>query len=121
MPLLFSYGTLQNEPVQLSTFGRTLHGAPDELVGFEQSLVEVEDPDFVARSGKAEYLIVTFNGHSESRVKGVVFEISDRDLAKADEYEPPPYRRVLARLASGREAWVYADGRSALPTRAVAD
>jgi hypothetical protein len=26
MPLLFSYGTLQQEAVQLSTFGRPLHG-----------------------------------------------------------------------------------------------
>ena len=39
MPLLFSYGTLQQEDVQLATFGRLLQGQKDELLGFEQSLV----------------------------------------------------------------------------------
>ena len=39
MPLLFSYGTLQQPAVQLSTFGRLLQGTPDELLGFEQSVL----------------------------------------------------------------------------------
>jgi hypothetical protein len=37
MPLLFSYGTLQQEDVQWSTFGRLLEGEPDELPGFALS------------------------------------------------------------------------------------
>ncbi|CAN5815417.1 hypothetical protein BH18ACI5_BH18ACI5_11250 [soil metagenome] len=52
MPLLFSYGTLQQDSVQLSTFGRRLQGAPDELIGFELSLFNVDDPQFVSGSGK---------------------------------------------------------------------
>jgi hypothetical protein len=44
MPLLFSYGTLQQDNVQLSTFGRLLHGHTDELVGFESAIVQIEDP-----------------------------------------------------------------------------
>ena len=44
MPLLFSYGTLQQPNVQRSTFGRLLRGHADELPGFEPSLVEIEDP-----------------------------------------------------------------------------
>jgi hypothetical protein len=35
--VLFSYGTLQLEAVQLATFGRKLNGAADGLPGFEQS------------------------------------------------------------------------------------
>ena len=35
MPLVFSYGTLQEERVQLSTFGRLLQGYSDALIGFE--------------------------------------------------------------------------------------
>ena len=111
MPLLFSYGTLQQEAVQLSTFGRLLHGQPDELVGFEQSLLKVEDPAFVASSGKSHHAIVTFNGRDESRVRGTVFEVSDSELASADEYEPAGYKRIAAMLASGKQAWVYADAR----------
>ena len=107
MPLLFSYGTLQQEAVQLSTFGRRLVGQPDELVGFEQSLFEVADPEFVATSGQRHHAIVRFNGRRASRVSGTVFEVTERELADADRYEPAGYERVAATLASGRRAWVY--------------
>ena len=120
MPLLFSYGTLQQEAVQVSTFGRLLEGHPDELVGFEQSLFEIEDPEFVAKSGKSHHAIVTFNGRSDSRVSGMVFEVTDAELMRADEYEPAGYKRVSAMLASGKEAWVYADGASARHARRLA-
>jgi hypothetical protein len=111
MPYLFSYGTLQQDAVQLTTFGRRLQGHADELVGFEQSLRVVEDPAFVARSGKADHAVVRFTGRDDSRVRGMVFEVTDEELAKSDQYEPAGYRRVAATLASGRRAWVYADAR----------
>lgn len=111
MPLLFSYGTLQQDAVQMSLFGRLLHGEPDELVGFHQSLLKIEDPRFVAEDGDAEYAIVTFNGRDDSRVNGTVFEVSDTELMKADEYEPSEYTRISTTLASGKQAWVYADAR----------
>jgi hypothetical protein len=107
MPLLFSYGTLQEEAIQMIAFGRRLQGKPDELVGFEQAPFRIEDPEFVALSGTANHVIVTFTGRPESRVPGTVFEISERDLAMADAYEPEGYGRVTAELASGKEAWVY--------------
>ena len=108
MPLLFSYGTLQQEAVQRSTFGRPLRGEPDELVGFEQGLFEVEDPEFVAASGTAYHAMVRFTGRPESRVRGTVLEVTERELAQADAYEPAGYTRVAATLASGKRAWVYA-------------
>jgi gamma-glutamylcyclotransferase (GGCT)/AIG2-like uncharacterized protein YtfP len=111
MPLLFSYGTLQQEAVQISTFGRLLRGERDELVGFEQSLKEVEDPAFVAASGKALHAIVKYNGRNDSRVPGMVFEVSESELASADTYEPAGYKRIATQLASGKQAWVYADAR----------
>ena len=40
MPLLFSYGTLRQEDVQMLTFGRRLIGRRDELPGFAPSSVE---------------------------------------------------------------------------------
>jgi hypothetical protein len=107
MPLLFTYGMLQREDVQLSTFGRVLRGEPDELVGFEESLLEVEDPEFVATSGKAHHAVVRFNGRNDSRVRGVVFEVTEGELASADDYEPAGYTRISTILASGRQAWVY--------------
>jgi hypothetical protein len=93
MPLLFSYGTLQQENVQLTTFGRLLQGQKDELLGFEQSLVRIEDPQVVATSGKTHHPIVKFNGRNDSRVSGTVFEITDAELARADQYEVAAYKR----------------------------
>jgi gamma-glutamylcyclotransferase (GGCT)/AIG2-like uncharacterized protein YtfP len=111
MPLLFSYGTLQQKAVQTSTFGRLLQGQPDELIGFELGLLRIDDPQFVAMSGKADHAIVKFTGRQDSRVSGTVFEVSDDELARSDEYEPAGYKRVSATLASGKQAWVYADAR----------
>ena len=109
MPLLFSYGTLQQEAVQLATFGQRLDRHPDDLVAFERAVLTVQDPEFVARSGQADHAIVRYTGREGSRVAGTVLELSDAELAAADRYEPAGYARVLARLASGKEAWVYAD------------
>ncbi len=107
MPLLFSYGTLQQDAVQLSTFGRLLRGTPDELVGYAQSSLEIHDPHVVAVSGKSHHVIVSSNGREDSRVAGTVFEVTEDELAKADEYEVAEYKRVATRLASGKDAWVY--------------
>jgi hypothetical protein len=114
MPLIFSYGTLQQEDVQVSTFGRLLAGERDELPGFEPSLVRIEDPHVVAAGGRTHHANVTFNGRSDSRVPGTVFEITDAELAAADRYEAlAAYKRVAAVLASGKKAWVYVDARTA--------
>jgi gamma-glutamylcyclotransferase (GGCT)/AIG2-like uncharacterized protein YtfP len=114
MPLLFSYGTLQQENVQLATFGRLLQGQRDELLGFEQSSVTIVDPQVVATGGKTHHANVTFNGRNDSRVSGAVFEITESELAAADQYEQlAAYKRVAVMLASGKRAWVYVDARSA--------
>lgn len=108
MPLLFSYGTLQQEEVQLSTFGRRLNGQRDELVGFEPASVKIEDPQMVAAIGKTHHANAAFNGNAESRIPGMAFEITDAEFANVDAYEAPfSYKRVATRLASGRQAWVY--------------
>src|SRR6202030_2884825 len=96
MPLLFSYGTLQREDVQRSTFGRRLDGQRDELPRYELGSVTI---------GQARYANVKFNGNEESRVPGMVFEVTDAELASADEYEEPAfYKRIVVVLASGRRA-----------------
>ncbi|MEO7065278.1 MAG: gamma-glutamylcyclotransferase family protein [Rhodanobacter sp.] len=111
MPLLFSYGTLQQEAVQLSTFGRRLVGEADDLVGFERSMVRIDDPEVVTKSGKTHHPIVKFVADVASRVQGTAFEVTDAELASADNYEVAAYKRVSAKLASGKSAWVYVDAR----------
>src|SRR5256885_11110435 len=114
MPLIFSYGTLQREEVQLATFGRRLNGQRDELRGFAPSLVKIEDPKVAAAIGKTHHANVTFNGNNDCRMPGMVFEITDAELASVDEYEITSlYKRIAVTLASGREAWVYVHAPSA--------
>ena len=114
MPLLFSYGTLQQEDVQRSTFGRLLRGRPDALPAFEPSQVQIEDAALAAAIGRTHHANVTYNGRSDSRVSGTVFEITDADLAAADRFEQSAaYKRIYVKLATGAKAWVYLDARSA--------
>ncbi|HEY2780163.1 MAG TPA: gamma-glutamylcyclotransferase family protein [Steroidobacteraceae bacterium] len=111
MPLLFSYGTLQQEEVQLAIFDRKLRGDQDELVGYEQAQLLIEDPAVIATSGKTHHSIVRPSRDPLSRIKGTVYEISPAELQRADLYEVAAYKRAAAKLASGREAWVYVDAR----------
>ena len=114
MPFLFSYGTLQQESVQVATLGRLLRGRPDEVLGFEPSFVRIEDPSVAATLDKTHHANLTFTGRSENRVGGTVFEVTDAELELADEYErSAAYVRIVATLASGGRAWVYVDARSA--------
>ena len=108
MPTLFSYGTLQQTAVQLSTFGRALEGEPAELAGFELAVFTVLDPVFVAESGKADHAIVRFTGRPENHVAGTALEVTEKELTDADSYEPAGYIRISATLTSGKQVWVYA-------------
>ena len=104
MPFVFAYGTLQHSDVQQATFGRLLEGNRDELVGFELSSV----PDHAGGLGHVAHANVTYNGRTDSRVSGIVFELTDAEVAIADRYErPAAYVRVPVTLASGKQAWVY--------------
>jgi gamma-glutamylcyclotransferase (GGCT)/AIG2-like uncharacterized protein YtfP len=108
MPLLFSYGTLQQEGVQLATFDRLLHGSSDALRGYAPAAVKIEDAGIVATSGRTHHANAAFTGDDQSCVSGTVFEISETELAAADEYERrASYARVWVTLASGRQAWIY--------------
>ena len=113
MPRLFSYGTLQQDNVQLSTFGRLVSGVPDELLGVEEFVIDIDDPEIVAVSGKRQHSVVRLNRHAPGRVRGTVFEITDAELASADTYEVAVCIRVAVTLASGTRAWVYIDARAA--------
>jgi hypothetical protein len=114
MPLLFSYGTLQQDDVQLSTFGRLLKGDRDELPGFEPSLVPIADPTLAAKIGRTHHDNAAFTGRPDSRVSGTVFEVTDAELVAADQYEQvAAYTRIAVTFASGRQGWVYVHAPSA--------
>jgi len=83
--LLFSYGTLQDENVQMQSFGRRLSGTPDAMPGYTQSLIEITDPDVISTSGKRFHPIVIPSSDPAAAVKGTVFAISESELAAADQ------------------------------------
>ena len=103
---LFSYGTLRQEEVQLSTFGRKLDGQPDTLTGYALKTIEILDPNFAAKNG-AHHRNLEFTGIASDSVEGMVFSVTQPELEQADEYEPAGYERVRVQLKSGLKAWVY--------------
>jgi hypothetical protein len=105
--LLFSYGTLQQDGVQLATFGRMLEGTPDVLAGHRLAPLSISDPDVIALSGKGVHTIARCTGNPLDRIAGVVFELIAAELAASDSYEVDAYERIELTLESGRRAWVY--------------
>jgi gamma-glutamylcyclotransferase (GGCT)/AIG2-like uncharacterized protein YtfP len=83
------------------------------LEKFESSMLLIEEQDVVAKSGKTHHLILRFTGRNSDRIGGMVFEITDAELAAADEYEVAAYKRIAVSLVSGVRAWVYVDARFA--------
>ncbi|MDB5486743.1 MAG: uncharacterized protein JWQ58_458 [Reyranella sp.] len=104
---LFSYGTLQQEEVQLATFGRLLEGRVDALPGYGTSLLEIKDAEVVKTSGKTHHLLALPSGNPGDEVPGIVFRITAAELAAADTYEVSDYKRIAVHLKSGLEAFVY--------------
>ena len=104
---LFSYGTLQRKDVQLANYGRELVGERDALLGYRVEDLVIDRADVVSISGRAVHSIARHTGDPADRVEGIVFELDQAELAATDDYEAEPYRRIEARLESGRMAWVY--------------
>ncbi len=107
MKLLFSYGTLQDTPVQIETFGRELAGEKDFLLGYKMQMVAIEDEAVVQLSGKSHHPIAIKSNNPDDQIPGVVLQITAQELAYSDKYEVDAYQRVLGRMKSGVEAWVY--------------
>jgi gamma-glutamylcyclotransferase (GGCT)/AIG2-like uncharacterized protein YtfP len=105
--LLFSYGTLRQRKVQLTTFGRELDGRPDAIVGYDLEHVTITDPHVIATSGSDRHPILRPSQRQDAAVEGTVFAVSADELAAADAYEVDDYRRIAVPLRAGERAWVY--------------
>ena len=84
MPKLFSYGTLQQENVQLATFGRTLVGNKDQLIGYQLGEIEITDDNVLATSGKRFHPILLKTNNPTDKVAGVIFDITDEVLIRLE-------------------------------------
>ena len=104
---LFSYGTLQLSTVQLETFGRALIGTKDTLIGYRLEDLEIQDESVKNLSDKAIHPIAVHTGNAGDQVQGMIYDISEAELAHVDRYEVSDYRRILETFHSGIQAWVY--------------
>jgi gamma-glutamylcyclotransferase (GGCT)/AIG2-like uncharacterized protein YtfP len=105
--LLFSYGTLQLEKVQLETYGRKLKGKPDRLLGYKLSNLKITDKSVIEKSGKDIHPVAIKTDNANNSIEGVVFEITEQELAETDKYEVADYKRVQETFETGRRAWIY--------------
>jgi gamma-glutamylcyclotransferase (GGCT)/AIG2-like uncharacterized protein YtfP len=59
-------------------------------------------------SGESTYANAELSSNPEDSVSGTVFEVTEQELAAADQYEEgADYGRILVTLKSGDQAWVY--------------
>ena len=100
--LLFSYGTLQLQAVQMKLFGRLLSGTADTLRGFALVPLKIDDEEVVAISGQGYHTMATFTGLESDLVSGTVFTLSPEELRRADDYEVPAVKQ---------RAWYFSLGR----------
>ncbi|HEY0124493.1 MAG TPA: gamma-glutamylcyclotransferase family protein [Rhizobium sp.] len=91
---LFSYGTLQYPEVQKASFGRLLEGSDDVMPGFRKDMVEIGDPDVVAKSGERFHPIVMPSTDPKDEVAGKVFTITTDESDLVDGSVVDSVRRI---------------------------
>jgi gamma-glutamylcyclotransferase (GGCT)/AIG2-like uncharacterized protein YtfP len=94
---LFSYGSLQKTAIQYELYGRELNGVADGLSGYilaEEKIALI-------------FPIIKKTGLKNVPLKGIVFEITPKELTKTDAYEGYEYQRIWVTLTSGKNAWCY--------------
>lgn len=105
--LLFSYGTLQLEKVQIEAFGRILKGISDRLPKYKLGDLIITDKSVLEKSQTNKHPIAIKTNSDEDFINGKIFEITDKELKQADKYEVDDYMRVFETFESGLSAWVY--------------
>ncbi|MFJ3640101.1 GDSL-type esterase/lipase family protein [Streptomyces sp. NPDC090108] len=114
---LFSFGTLLDEQVQKTLFGRTVPRSPAALAGHTTRPLPITDPAVIATSGLDVHL--TLKREIGAVVEGAVLHLTDEDLAAADGYEVDDYARRRVLLSSGESAWAYLDAKPLRPAARV--
>jgi hypothetical protein len=101
--VLFSYGTLQQCDVQLTTFGRVLDGRSGAIVGHEIDVLVVTDPAVIETSGSDRHPVRP-SADPQADVPGTAFSLTDAELLAADRYEVDDYEWIRVPLRSEHRA-----------------
>lgn len=104
MEQIFSYGTLRSKEIQMQVFNRLLTGTPDQLTGYKIKDLQIEE-----EFGMEDYFVATPSENPSDAIDGIVFTVTNEDLAKADLFESNAYKRIEIALKSGTTAWIYVE------------
>jgi gamma-glutamylcyclotransferase (GGCT)/AIG2-like uncharacterized protein YtfP len=102
MENLFAYGSLMEEEVQKTVFGRILQGVPEKLLGYEVKRIEIEE-----EFGLENYPIITPTEDYSDCIEGIVYELTIEELQLSDTYEGNSYNRIQVPLKSQQMVWAY--------------
>ncbi len=100
---LFSYGMIQSEEIQISTYGRKLTGIIDILPGYNLTTFSQQNLD-----NTTLHPILTSTNNTKDEIIGWVFDVTPEELNITDLIDPKNYKRISVKLRSGIDAWVYA-------------
>lgn len=106
MEQFFSYGTLRSKEIQMRVFNRILNGTPDQLLGYKLKDIKIEE-----EFGIEDYHVAIASENPTDTINGILFSISDSDLAKIDLFESNVYKRIEVTLKSGIVAWIYTENK----------
>lgn len=95
MQNLFTYGTIKDPEVQQKVIGRVAESRNDSLEGYSKSSIVLKGITYS----------ILVKGNEE--IEGVVLRVTEDELKKFDVFETKAYRRVMEKLKSGLNAWVY--------------
>lgn len=102
METLFAYGSLREEEVQKTVFGRILTGITGKLEGYAVKIIEIEE-----EFGLEEYPIIVPSEDTNDSIDGILYELTMDELSLSDTYEGNSYTRIQVQLRSSRVVWVY--------------
>lgn len=103
---LFSYGVFTQPAVHRRVYGRRLVGTLDALPGYRLRFVNVADETSdLLRLRRQPAAVPT--GDDADVVAGMLYEVSNLELAAVDAVNSALFERVWVELASGESAWVF--------------
>ena len=104
---LFVYGTLQREDLQLKLYGRILDAVPDFLPCYSLQRIQITDEKFLSTGENEWQNTIRQTNDVNDTVPGTLLTLTADELNITDSYEPANYRRVMVKLKSGKNAWLY--------------
>jgi gamma-glutamylcyclotransferase (GGCT)/AIG2-like uncharacterized protein YtfP len=95
---IFVYGTLMVLEIRRQFVDRKVSIEKCSLKGFIMSEI---------KSGDETYPVIVADENATYPIQGEVFEVTDNELNKLDEYEGEEYKRIKIQTDLGHIAWTY--------------